>query len=70
MSVFLGTLRMPAHLFPRPLSSPPFTAAALCRRLLQVKDKDQYGRNVSVCLLGSEDLNGWLVSNGYAVSYR
>ncbi|KAG2430777.1 hypothetical protein HYH02_013616 [Chlamydomonas schloesseri] len=36
----------------------------------EVKDKDQYGRNVSVCRLGSEDLNGWLVSNGYAVSYR
>ncbi|KAG2425381.1 hypothetical protein HXX76_013795 [Chlamydomonas incerta] len=36
----------------------------------EVKDKDQYGRNVSVCRLGSEDLNGWLVNNGYAVSYR
>ncbi|KAG2493941.1 hypothetical protein HYH03_007871 [Edaphochlamys debaryana] len=36
----------------------------------EVKTKDQYGRNVSVCTAGGEDLNGWLVSNGYAVAYR
>jgi endonuclease YncB( thermonuclease family) len=31
---------------------------------------DQYGRNVSVCSLGSEDLNAWLVSRGLAVAYK
>ncbi|GAX83763.1 hypothetical protein CEUSTIGMA_g11188.t1 [Chlamydomonas eustigma] len=42
-----------------------------------VKNKDQYGRNVAVCtlrggLLGGEgeELNEWLVSNGFAVAYR
>ncbi|PNH11580.1 Serine/threonine-protein phosphatase 2A regulatory subunit B'' subunit gamma [Tetrabaena socialis] len=43
-----------------------------------VKNSDQYGRNVAVCGLqsagpfggGLEDLNGWLVSNGHAVAYR
>lgn len=36
-----------------------------------VKSQDQYGRNVAVCSLGGGlDLNGWLASNGYAVSYR
>lgn len=37
-----------------------------------VKNQDQYGRNVAVCSLGAggEDLNAWLVSNGYAVAYR
>eukprot|EP00195_Chlamydomonas_chlamydogama_P016052 CAMPEP_0202890424 /NCGR_PEP_ID=MMETSP1392-20130828/828_1 /ASSEMBLY_ACC=CAM_ASM_000868 /TAXON_ID=225041 /ORGANISM="Chlamydomonas chlamydogama, Strain SAG 11-48b" /LENGTH=251 /DNA_ID=CAMNT_0049573985 /DNA_START=238 /DNA_END=993 /DNA_ORIENTATION=- len=39
-----------------------------------VKNQDQYGRNVSTCAvggpLGGEELNSWLVSNGYAVAYR
>ena len=38
------------------------------------KAKDQYGREVAVCSLvspfGSQDLNEWLVTNGYAVAYR
>lgn len=34
------------------------------------KDLDRYGRIVAVCRLGGEDLNGWLVRNGYAVAYR
>ncbi|KXZ55060.1 hypothetical protein GPECTOR_3g218 [Gonium pectorale] len=41
----------------------------------EVKNADQYGRNVSVCSMAGvggslEDLNAWLVSNGYAVAYR
>ena len=36
----------------------------------KVKDKDQYGRNVAQCELGSEDLNAWLVSRGLVVSYK
>ncbi len=35
-----------------------------------VRDKDQYGRNVATCRVGSEELNSWLVSNGFAVAYR
>lgn len=30
---------------------------------------DRYGRTLAVCYLGSEDLNGWLVSRGWAVAY-
>ena len=31
---------------------------------------DRFGRMVAVCHLGSEDLNGWMVANGWAVAYR
>ncbi|GJE41420.1 thermonuclease family protein [Methylobacterium soli] len=34
------------------------------------RDKDQYGRTVSVCRKGAEDLNAWLVSQGHAIAYR
>jgi endonuclease YncB( thermonuclease family) len=34
------------------------------------RDTDRYGRIVAVCRLGQEDLNGWLVSEGWAVAYR
>jgi len=30
---------------------------------------DRYGRTLAVCYLGAEDLNGWLVSEGWAVAY-
>ncbi len=33
-------------------------------------DLDRYGRTLAVCWLGSEDLIGWLVSEGWAVAYR
>eukprot|EP00879_Flechtneria_rotunda_P005827 GHRR01006131.1.p1 GENE.GHRR01006131.1~~GHRR01006131.1.p1 ORF type:complete len:319 (+),score=111.51 GHRR01006131.1:262-1218(+) len=40
----------------------------------EVKTKDQYGRNVAACSVVSgsqqEDINGWLVANGYAVAYE
>eukprot|EP00955_Chlamydomonas_euryale_P043963 352766-Chlamydomonas_euryale.AAC.4 len=35
-----------------------------------VVDTDQYGRSVAACRAGGEDLNGWLVDNGFAVAYR
>lgn len=37
----------------------------------EVKNKDIYGRNVSVCYggPGGEDLNAWMVSQGEAVAY-
>jgi endonuclease YncB( thermonuclease family) len=34
------------------------------------KDTDRYGRNVNVCLVGGEDINGWMVANGWALAYR
>ena len=34
------------------------------------RGKDRYGRLISVCVLDGVDLNGWMVSLGYAVAYR
>ena len=34
------------------------------------KDIDRYQRVVAVCYLGSEDLNGWLVEEGWAIAFR
>jgi len=34
------------------------------------RDVDRYRRIVAVCRAGGEDLNGWLVSEGWAVAYR
>jgi endonuclease YncB( thermonuclease family) len=34
------------------------------------RDVDQYGRIVAVCRSAGEDLNGWLVSEGWAVAYH
>ena len=31
---------------------------------------DRYGRTIAVCRLNGEDLNGWLVSQGWALAYR
>ena len=34
------------------------------------KDQDRYGRIVAVCRVGEEDLNAWLVAEGWALAYR
>ncbi|WP_336490610.1 thermonuclease family protein [Methylobacterium nigriterrae] len=34
------------------------------------RDTDRYGRTVAVCRKGGEDLNAWMVAQGYAISYR
>jgi endonuclease YncB( thermonuclease family) len=34
------------------------------------RDTDRYGRTVAVCRKGNEDLNAWLVSQGYATAYQ
>ncbi|WP_457094317.1 thermonuclease family protein [Microvirga sp. P5_D2] len=34
------------------------------------KDIDRYQRIVAVCSLRGEDLNGWLIQEGYALAYR
>jgi endonuclease YncB( thermonuclease family) len=34
------------------------------------RDRDRYKRIVAVCSSGNVDLNGWMVSQGWAVAYR
>lgn len=34
------------------------------------RDRDRYGRLVAVCFKGAEDLNRWMVDQGWAVAYR
>ena len=34
------------------------------------KDRDRYGRIVAVCRAGGENLNAWMVSEGWALAYR
>ncbi len=34
------------------------------------RDQDRYGRVIAVCFSGDIDLNAWMVSQGWAVSYR
>ncbi|MGE8127679.1 thermonuclease family protein [Methylobacterium sp. NPDC080182] len=34
------------------------------------RDTDRYGRTVAVCRKGDEDLNAWMVSQGYATAYQ
>jgi len=36
----------------------------------EVSDVDQYGRIVAVCSAGGEDLNAWMVRQGWALAYR
>lgn len=34
------------------------------------RDRDHYGRVVAVCFKENEDINRWMVANGWAVAYR
>ena len=34
------------------------------------RDRDRYGRIVAVCRVAGEDLNAWMVSQGWALAYR
>ena len=34
------------------------------------RDRDRYGRIVAVCRVAGEDVNAWMVSQGWAVAYR
>jgi endonuclease YncB( thermonuclease family) len=36
----------------------------------QPRDVDRYGRIVAICFKGNEDLNRWMVANGWAVAFR
>ena len=39
------------------------------RCLIQDK-KDRFRRNIGICYLKKQDINSWLVKNGYAIAYR
>ena len=34
------------------------------------KNKDRYNRFIGVCYVEKENLNKWMVRNGYAIAYR
>jgi len=34
------------------------------------RDTDRYGRVVAVCIIDGEDVNGWMVAEGWALAYR
>lgn len=36
----------------------------------EIEDKDRYGRFIGKCSVRGEDVQAWLVSNGYALAYR
>ena len=36
----------------------------------QPKDRDRYGRIVAICEVGGEDVNAWMVAQGWALAYR
>ena len=39
-------------------------------RCLVQDNKDRYMRNIGICYLKKQDINSWLVKNGYAIAYR
>ncbi len=49
---------------------------ALARRIgshpvaCKERDRDRYGRVVAVCRVGGEDVNAWMVAEGWAFAYR
>ena len=38
--------------------------------MCEERDRDSYGRIVAVCQLAGQDLNAWLVAQGWALAYR
>ena len=39
-------------------------------KCLTQKDKDRYNRFIGICFVELENLNKWMVRNGYAVAYK
>ena len=39
-------------------------------KCLTQKNKDRYNRFIGICFVGQEDLNKWMVRNGYAIAYK
>jgi endonuclease YncB( thermonuclease family) len=36
----------------------------------QERDRDRYGRTVAVCYVAGEDVDRWMVEQGWAVAFR
>jgi len=34
------------------------------------ENKDRYKRNIGICYIKNQDINEWLVNNGYAIAYK
>ena len=34
------------------------------------KNQDKYKRNIGTCYINNQDINKWLVNNGYAIAYK
>ena len=34
------------------------------------KNKDRYKRNIGICYVKNQDINKWMVKNGYALAYK
>ena len=34
------------------------------------KNKNRYKRNIGICYVKNQDINKWLVNNGYAIAYK
>ena len=58
----------------RPWSCGGLATAALRSRSIglrcESREKDRYGRVLAVCFQGAEDVNAWMVSEGWALAYR
>ncbi len=60
----------------KPWSCGTAAATALRKRLARrpvackERDRDSYGRIVAVCRVAGEDVNAWMVSQGWALAYR
>ena len=60
----------------KPWSCGKTAASALRKRLAgrpvvcEERDRDRYGRIVAVCRVAGEDVNAWMVSQGWALAYR
>jgi len=39
-------------------------------RCILEKNKDRYKRNIGTCYIKNQDINKWLVKNGYALAYK
>ena len=39
-------------------------------KCLVQENKDRYNRHIGICFVKNEDINKWMVRNGYAIAYR
>lgn len=74
LSVFMGFHPLVCIVITTLLNTNTFMCTQVGKNVVtcDVKQTDMYGRNVAVCSLAAngEQLNAWLVSNGWAVAYK